>query len=295
MSKLLKIIRSGLVVTTIFDNWYELMIKYFLFRLGFNTRPIAKISECSLDLDVAIALTLGIRDGVIRQYKCSSGKFFMGNWVYDPENKLWIRLDKNQVKFKRMTLSLLEIFDYGEYDELNVNGKTVVDIGAYVGDSAIYFALKGARGVIAVEPHPGAYVEMIENIKLNNLEQFIIPINAGLTSKFDKICVNNVDISATATTLHSKNENSCEITVPTVTLDDLLKRFAVDANSVLKMDCEGCEFDVIINDYQHVKLFKELIIEYHSSPGKLLKILNNDYKCKMKGDKKVGIMYCVQN
>jgi FkbM family methyltransferase len=50
-----------------------------------------------------------------------------------------------------------------------------------------------------------------------------------------------------------------------------LKRFAVDANSVLKMDCEGCEFDVIINDYQHVKPFKELIVEYHSSPDKLLK------------------------
>ncbi len=163
--------------------------------MGFNTRPIAKISECSLDLDVAITLTLGIRDGVIRQYKCSSGKFFMGNWVYDPENKLWIRLDKNQLKIKRMTLSLLEIFDYGEYDELNVNGKTVVDIGAYVGDSAIYFALKGARRVIAVEPHPGAYVEMIENIKLNNLEQFIIPINA-VKMKGDKkvgimYCVQN--------------------------------------------------------------------------------------------------------
>jgi hypothetical protein len=68
----------------------------------------------------------------------------------------------------------------------------------------------------------------------------------------------------------------------------------VDANSALKMDCEGCEFDVI-NDYQHVKLFKELIIEHHGVPDKLLKILNNDYKCKMKGDKKVGIMYCVQN
>lgn len=27
-----------------------------------------------------------------------------------------------------MTLSLLEIFDYGKYNELNVNGKIVVDM-----------------------------------------------------------------------------------------------------------------------------------------------------------------------
>ena len=289
-----KIIRSVLVAVAIFDNWYEFLTKYFLFSLGFNTRPIAKISECSLDLDVAIALIRGVRDGVIRSYKCNSGKFYMGNWVYDPEKKLWIRLDKNQVKFKRMTPSLSEIFDYGIYDELNVNGKIVVDIGAYVGDSAIYFASKGARKVIAVEPHPGAYVEMVETIKLNNLEQFIIPINAGLASKPGKICITDVDISATAHALHSKNESSCKITVPAITLDDLLKRFAVDAESVLKMDCESCEFDVIINDYQHVKLFKELIVEYHSLPDKLLQILNSDYKCKMKGSKRFGIMYCIQ-
>lgn len=289
-----KIIRSGVVAVAIFDNWYEFLTKYFLYSLGFNIRPVAKISECSLDLDSAIALIRGIRDGVIRSYKCSSDKFYMGNWVYDLDNKFWIRLDKNQVKFKIMTPSLSDIFDYGPYDELNVNGKIVVDIGAYIGDSAIYFALKGARKVIAVEPHPGAYVVMVENIKLNNLEQFIIPVNAGLASRPGKICITNVNISATARALHNKNENSCEITVRVITLDDLLKGFGVDAESVLKMDCEGCEFDVIINDYQHVKLFKELIFEYHGSPDKLLQILNNDYKCKMKGNKKIGIMYCVQ-
>jgi len=127
-----RIIRSVVVAVAIFDNWYEFLTKYFLYSLGFNTRPIAKISECSLDLDSAIALVRGIRDGVIRSYKCSSGKFYMGNWVYDLENKLWIRLDKNQLKFKRMTLSLLEIFDYGEYDELNVNGKIEVDITTFI-------------------------------------------------------------------------------------------------------------------------------------------------------------------
>ena len=30
------------------------------------------------------------------------------------------------------------------------------------------------------------------------------------------------------------------------------------------MDCEGCEFDVILNDYEHVKLFKEVVFKYHA-------------------------------
>ena len=65
---------------------------------------------------------------------------------------------------------MFEIFEYGDYDALNVNGRVVVDVGAFVGDSAIYFALKGAKRVIAIEPHPGAYAEMLENISSTTLK-----------------------------------------------------------------------------------------------------------------------------
>jgi len=78
----------------------------------------------------------------------------------------------------------LKFFEYNEYDALNVNDHVVIDVGAFIGDSAIYFALKGAKKVIALEPHPGAYAEMLENIRLNNLEDRIIPVNAGLGGSF---------------------------------------------------------------------------------------------------------------
>ncbi len=53
---------------------------------------------------------------------------------------------------------------------------------------------------------------------------------------------------------------------------------------MLKLDCEGCEFNVVLNDYKHVKLFKELIIEYHSgitglSKDVLINRLSRDFKC----------------
>ena len=80
-------------------------------------------------------------------------------------------------------------------------------------------------------------------------------------------------------------------TVPVITLSDLIDKFGVDPNdAVLKMDCEGCEFDVILNDYDHVRLFRELIFEYHSNVNKLLKVLSRYYKC-MRGN---GIMYCIR-
>ncbi len=40
-----------------------------------------------------------------------------------------------------MRESILAIFEYGDwYEDLNVRGRVVVDVGAYIGDSAIYFA-----------------------------------------------------------------------------------------------------------------------------------------------------------
>jgi len=48
---------------------------------------------------------------------------------------------------------------------VDVKNKSVVDIRAFVGDSAIHFAIKGAEKVIVIEPHPGAYEELAENIE----------------------------------------------------------------------------------------------------------------------------------
>lgn len=63
---------------------------------------------------------------------------------------------------------------------LSVAGKYVIDIGAYIGDTAIYFALKGARKVFAVEPYPYTYRLLAENIKINSLGTIIRPFNVAI-------------------------------------------------------------------------------------------------------------------
>jgi methyltransferase, FkbM family len=174
----------------------------------------------------------------------------------------------------------------------------VIDVGAFVGDTAMYFILRGARRVIAVEPHPGAYAEMLDNVKLNNLERVIVPVNAGLASKPGKICIEDVSVEATSATYHGSG--NCINAVPAVTLSELISRFNIDVgNAVLKMDCEGCEYDVILNDYGHVRLFRELILEYHpksanKSVDDLLRVLSIDYKCEVRGGKDLGIIHCIK-
>jgi FkbM family methyltransferase len=204
-------------------------------------------------------------------------------WVFNEKSKYWV---KDSVKFKLMHYHpILDVFEYGEYSGVGVGGRVVVDVGAFVGDSSIYFTLRGAKKVIAIEPHPGAFEEMLENIKLNNLEDKIIPINAGLASRPGKMCLQEVSTSSTWSTYYGLGD--CERSVPAITLGEIISKYVSEGGDlVLKMDCEGCEYDVIMNDYENVSKFKEIIFEYHERQlgipiRKVLGMLSKDFNCNI--------------
>ncbi len=63
-------------------------------------------------------------------------------------------------------------------------------------------------------------------------------------------------------------------TVKITTLTNLIKENKLGNNLVLKMDCEGCEFDSLLNeDNNTLKAFSEIIMEYHNYPYDLIKTL----------------------
>ena len=64
----------------------------------------------------------------------------------------------------------------GTYENLPLKNKTIIDIGACTGDTSIYFALKGAKKIIAVEPFPNNFEILKKNIQENKFDELIIPI-----------------------------------------------------------------------------------------------------------------------
>jgi len=74
----------------------------------------------------------------------------------------------------------------------------------------------------------------------------------------------------------------------------------IDAQ-ILKMDCEGCEYDIILKDYDTIKEFDEIGFEYHTyntkiPVKKLLEKLNKDFECKFikEKSKDIGLIYCIR-
>ncbi|MGC8542920.1 MAG: FkbM family methyltransferase [Vulcanisaeta sp.] len=92
------------------------------------------------------------------------------------------------------------------------------------------------------------------------------------------------DVDSTGVMYH-KLGNKHSNCVSAITLNEVIHEFSINpSNAVLKMDCEGCEYDVILNDYNHVRLFNEVYFEYHPYQvgvpvSRLLMLLREDYTC----------------
>jgi FkbM family methyltransferase len=155
-----------------------------------------------------------------------------------------------------------ENFVGGAYDDLDVGGRTVVDVGASVGDTAILFALRGARRVVALEPYPSLYGEALINIRANGVEDKVALINAGLGSFDGEVCASLNNVNGY---MIFKPSNECGARVRMYTLSSLIKEFNIEDGSILKMDCEGCEYETIPRaSSKDLSVFSQIIIEYHN-------------------------------
>ncbi|MFP3257691.1 MAG: FkbM family methyltransferase [Candidatus Nanopusillus acidilobi] len=195
--------------------------------------------------------------------------------------------------------SLNDVYAIGEYSYPEIlsdlKEKDVVDIGANVGDSSIYFAVLGAKKVIGVEPLPNIANCAINNVNLNNLENKIKIINAGLSINNGFISVPcDYDIVKAGGFSLVKSNGNCK--VPTITLKDVIEM--VDSPYLLKLDCEGCEADILTkSDPNELKKFKYIVFETHPfitnvSDDKILTSLKNiGFSCYIKivYDPKLGV------
>jgi len=182
--------------------------------------------------------------------------------------KLYFYCDTN--KQLNNTIGLInENFIGGQYKWLDVKGKDVVDVGANIGDTAIYFVLKGAKHVYAFEPYPYSYNIVKKNIKLNHLENKITLLNEGC-GKSGFVTIKEGYKNTGGTDLKNFKEGK---KIRIESLDEIVKRFNLK-HAALKVDCEGCEYDLILAaSDKALRAFDQIIMEYHYGYKNLVKRL----------------------
>jgi hypothetical protein len=150
----------------------------------------------------------------------------------------------NELKFYggKTNGDVLHVFKMNEYSFLPVQDKEVIDIGANIGDSPIYFATRGASKVVAIEPDKISFDYALKNITSNGFSKIINILWAGCGSAE-----------------FAREGEHPEI----LTLKTLIEKYC-SYPQILKVDCEGCEYDLIMNaTCDDLKKFTHIQIEYH--------------------------------
>ena len=162
------------------------------------------------------------------------------------------------------------IFLKEEYSFLNVKDKMVVDIGANIGDSTIFFLLKGAKEVISIEPNAQCCRFISENLRLNGFSERVIILNQGISNKDETVKVAQKIGEARSSSLKRKHGGQ---SLQLISINTLVNSYNIKS-AVLKVDCEGCEYELFVQKFKEPLLnFSQIQIEYHYGPMKIVNFL----------------------
>lgn len=159
------------------------------------------------------------------------------------------------------------------YYQIPQNPKVVVDIGAHIGGTAILAASLGAD-VYAYEPDPENFDLLIENIKLNNLENKIHCFKEGVGIPGKRKMYSNPKNSGMGTFEKiSGVEQEIDIISPTEVFKD------IEHCDLLKMDCEGAEYEFI--NFLPFPKIENISFELHKGKQReVINLLKKHYEVK---------------
>jgi FkbM family methyltransferase len=145
----------------------------------------------------------------------------------------------------------------------------VVDIGGYIGDFSIYAArYLDARRVVVYEPTVENFRILQENVVGNGYGDRIVAVNKAVSGGSEVTL--NVDIRESEEVHVSAYwyPDSERRTIPSITLGQLLEIHGLDRVDLLKVDCEGAEYDILsgtpLSVYQRIC---NIVFEYHRING----------------------------
>jgi FkbM family methyltransferase len=200
------------------------------------------------------------RDGSIRFF-ASNGNFFA-----EVQNFVFL------IPFPHGVFELTETFLREEYGDFSVKDGTVIDVGAFIGDTAIYFAAKGAKKVLAFEPAPPLFHIAQENIRMNKLQNTIGIRNKAVGGREGKEKFRFTNSRPGGSSMVLPDTRPFRYyQVKTTTLNQVMNE--VGNVDLLKMDCEGAEYQILPLALKegNLKNVSNIILEVHGPPQEISK------------------------
>jgi FkbM family methyltransferase len=129
----------------------------------------------------------------------------------------------------------------------------VLDIGANVGVYTVFAAARIPQGKIyAVEPHASNFATLLETIQSNNMEERVTPLSVALNSSSGWIDFTYHDLlegssgsQLTSSPTYQPSEKGVAEIKLAHTVDDLISTGVIQAPTVVKIDVDGNELNIL--------------------------------------------------
>jgi len=177
-------------------------------------------------------------------------------------------------KLAPLSLQSFLIEDVWRTGRTDLEGKSLLDVGAHVGFFSVVCAKRGAT-VHAFEPFPLFQEFIRRNAMVNGVADRIIIHGVGLSDR-DRSVDSTEFLDCMASPTHGSWKRGEE--VPQVSLVDsvgYLKRHKIGPVDFLKLNCEGCEYP-LLQDSRFLEWLRPMFIslEYHDGGMLLHEILD---------------------
>ena len=158
------------------------------------------------------------------------------------------------------------IQEYNKPDYQILENDIIIDIGAHIGLFSLYVSQFCKRGkIFSFEPIDENYKLLLENIKLNKIEN-IIAVQKAVSGdeKTIKIYLNEDQAAHSA---YSHGDSFIE--TESISLKEIIDVNSIKKCNFLKIDCEGAEYGILksVPD-EYFKAIMKIGMEYHFSDTK---------------------------
>jgi len=172
---------------------------------------------------------------------------------------------------RRLLHEFKEIFMEGSYTrELAFKipkHPTIIDIGANAGFFSLFAASRypNAR-IFSFEPIPSNYRQLKLNKELNKnaqitcIQKAVYGSSGNISLSFDPD-----DSFTTSASIFDKSDTRDKIIqVPCVTLQEIFDEYRLECCDLLKMDCEGAEYEILYNcPASYLRRISQMALEVH--------------------------------
>jgi len=183
-------------------------------------------------------------------------------WIIDKKKEI-IYIPPAGIAFTLDSLDGLIFAETFVYDihfvGFDLKDKVVVEAGAFVGDTALYYASKGAF-VYSFEPEPNLYEKAIKNIELNpKLSKRIVIKNYAIGK--DGFINFPIGLGGGGSAFSEATRGYHR--VRSISISSILKEFEINNPYLLHLDIKGSEFEIIKD--RAISEFERVRIEYSTS------------------------------